>query len=94
VQALARRYTKEAIKTLATIMRDESYTPAVRVAAANALLDRGHGRPPQAIETSHGTTLVVMTGISRAPDQPLLITDVTDVTDVPNGTGDDADAVH
>jgi hypothetical protein len=30
-----------------------------------------------------------MTGISRAPDQPLLITDVTDVPD-----GDDADVVH
>ena len=90
VRELARKYTVEAIETLVEIMRDAQCTPAVRVAAANALLDRGHGRPPQAIETSNGTTLVVMTGIGRAPDQPLLI---TDVTDVPDETGD-ADAVH
>ena len=90
VRDLARKYTVEAIETLVEIMRDAQCTPAVRVAAANALLDRGHGRPPQAIETSHDTTLVVMTGIGRAPDQPLLI---TDVTDVPDETCD-ADAVH
>jgi hypothetical protein len=52
VRELARKYTVEAIETLVEIMRDEQSPPAVRVAAANALLDRGHGRPPQAIETS------------------------------------------
>ena len=57
MRELARKYTVEAIETLVEIMRDAQCTPAVRVAAANALLDRGHGRPPQAIETSNGTTL-------------------------------------
>jgi hypothetical protein len=39
----------EAITTLANIMHDEEAPPAARVAAANALLDRGYGKPTQPI---------------------------------------------
>jgi hypothetical protein len=47
VRDLARQHTVEAVETLAQIMRDKKQPAAARVAAANALLDRGYGRPPQ-----------------------------------------------
>jgi HEAT repeat protein len=49
VQDLARQQSPEAINTLATIMQNEKAPPAARVAAANALLDRGYGKPTQPI---------------------------------------------
>ena len=45
VQELARKHAPEAIKTLADIAKKG--TPAARVSAAIALLDRGYGKPPQ-----------------------------------------------
>lgn len=47
VRALAQGQTEEAINTLTAIMRDMKGPPAARVAAANAILDRGHGKAPQ-----------------------------------------------
>jgi hypothetical protein len=47
VQELARQKSPEAITPLANIMHDEKAPPAARVAAANALLDRGYGKPTQ-----------------------------------------------
>jgi hypothetical protein len=44
----ARKYTGECIETLADVMRN-SPRPRDRMAAANSLLDRGHGRPEQNI---------------------------------------------
>src|SRR6476620_448822 len=49
VQGLAREKSPEAINILANVMRDEKAPPAARVAAANALLDRGYGKPTQPI---------------------------------------------
>jgi hypothetical protein len=49
LQELARQKSPEAIITLANIMNDEKAPPAARVAAANALLDRGYGKPIQPI---------------------------------------------
>jgi hypothetical protein len=48
VRELARDYTQEAIAALASVMADGS-GPA-RVAAANALLDRGWGRAAQPVD--------------------------------------------
>jgi hypothetical protein len=48
VRLLARAYTEGAVKTLAEIM-DRGETDAVRISAANSLLDRGFGRPAQAV---------------------------------------------
>lgn len=47
VRAIARSYTREAIETLVEIMTDRDCAPAPRVAAANAILDRGYGKPLQ-----------------------------------------------
>jgi hypothetical protein len=52
VQALARQHTVSAIATLSKIMGDDSAPPAARVAAANAILDRGFGKPAQAVKVS------------------------------------------
>ena len=49
VQELAREKSPEAIETLSNIMHDTKAPPAARVAAANALLDRGYGKPTQPI---------------------------------------------
>ena len=47
---LARKHTPEAILTLAEIHADKGQAGAARVAAANALLDRGWGKPTQPID--------------------------------------------
>jgi uncharacterized protein DUF5681 len=71
VQELARVHTNKAIETLAAIMDSSNAPPAARVAAASAILDRGYGKPPQALEHSgDGIVLQVTTGILRAPDEP------------------------
>jgi len=48
VQALARQHAPQAIATLAEIMRNGKQERA-RIAAAEALLDRGYGKPTQRI---------------------------------------------
>jgi hypothetical protein len=49
VRELAREHTADAIQTLVSIMTNPKSAPAARVSAANALLDRGYGKPPQHI---------------------------------------------
>jgi hypothetical protein len=49
VQQLARQHSAEAIETLVAIMQNEKAPPAARAHAANSILDRGYGRPPQAV---------------------------------------------
>ena len=43
----ARAHTKEAVATLAEILADKKQPAPARVSAANALLDRGYGKPHQ-----------------------------------------------
>ena len=47
IQELARKHTIEALDVLVQIMLNEKAPPNARVAAANTLLDRGYGKPPQ-----------------------------------------------
>ena len=47
VRAIAQQYTEEAVLTLAEIMRDG--TNSERIAAADKLLDRAHGKPAQMV---------------------------------------------
>lgn len=49
VKLAAQAYTEEALKTLAKIMKTGA-SEAARVAAANSILDRGHGKPKQTID--------------------------------------------
>jgi hypothetical protein len=52
VEELARSYAAEAIRTLASIMRSAKAPASARSAAAQAILDRGFGRPRQTLR--HG----------------------------------------
>jgi Family of unknown function (DUF5681) len=54
VQELARQHTTTAIETLVSIMTNSKAAPAARVSAANALLDRGYGKPPQHMTGEQG----------------------------------------
>ena len=46
---LAREHTERAIETIANVMDDWSAEDRDRLAAANALLDRAHGKPVNAV---------------------------------------------
>ncbi|WP_147262617.1 DUF5681 domain-containing protein [Roseiarcus fermentans] len=50
VRISAQEHTLNAIHTLATIMNDSNASKQARIAAAQALLDRGHGRPSPPVE--------------------------------------------
>jgi cellobiose-specific phosphotransferase system component IIA len=47
--SLAREHTEQAIDVLAEVMADPFAENRERINAANSLLDRGHGKPNQAI---------------------------------------------
>ena len=49
IRSLARSYTELAVQTLAGIAQNSESDPA-RVSAANALLDRGWGKPAQPVD--------------------------------------------
>jgi hypothetical protein len=49
LRELARAGAGEAIGVLVAVMNDRKAAPAARIAAATALLDRGHGRPAQTV---------------------------------------------
>ncbi|TAA50992.1 MULTISPECIES: DUF5681 domain-containing protein [unclassified Shinella] len=49
VRELAQSQTENAIATLVSVMESLKSAPAARVAAATAILDRGWGKPLQAI---------------------------------------------
>lgn len=48
IKALAREYTAEALEALVGVLRD-SESDTARVSAANAILDRGYGKPSTVI---------------------------------------------
>lgn len=50
LRELARANTRVAVETLVKITQDDSAGPSARVAAACALLDRGHGRPVSEVD--------------------------------------------
>jgi hypothetical protein len=52
LKALARVHTELALKVLVDIIKDKQRSGNARVAAAREILDRGYGKPAQAIE--HG----------------------------------------
>lgn len=51
IREAAQEYTQEALEVLAEVMR-RGDSAAARVAAANSILDRGHGKPKQSVEAS------------------------------------------
>lgn len=64
IKSLARAHTESALNVLASIMNQPNAPPAARVAAAQALIDRGWGKAAQFIEavTTHRY-------VARVPDK-------------------------
>lgn len=50
VKEAASVYSADAVDTLAKIMQDVAQPAAARVSAANAILDRAHGKPKQTVD--------------------------------------------
>ena len=58
IKAIAQKYTAEAVRTLAKLMRD-SESDAARVGAIKEILDRGHGKSAQAMTGADGGPIIV-----------------------------------
>lgn len=56
VRNLARAWTMEALSTIKFIMDDERQGGAVRLAAANAILDRAWGKPESSVNLAYEGT--------------------------------------
>lgn len=52
VKHLAKEASIDAINTLVEVMKDKTSPPSARVTAAQAVLDRGWGKPTQTIEAT------------------------------------------
>jgi hypothetical protein len=70
IRSLARSHTRTAINVLVGIMRSKDATPAARVSAANAILDRGWGKAPQAIENGEDGAFELIHRIERVIVHP------------------------
>lgn len=57
---MAKDHAENALQVLAGIMNNSAEASSARVAAANALLDRAYGRPPQSLipPTGSGTLTI------------------------------------
>jgi hypothetical protein len=70
IRSLARSHSRTALNVLVGVMRSNEATPAARVAAANAILDRGWGKPAQALESANGGALEMIHRIERVIVHP------------------------
>ena len=70
IRSVARSHTRAAIRILAGIMRSDDATPAARLAAANAILDRGWGKATPPVETSEDGVLDLIHRIERIIVRP------------------------
>ena len=68
VKEAAAKYGAKAIAALADIATGIEYPPAARVSAAVALLDRGFGKPAQAITGPGGGAIQVQAIVRRIVD--------------------------
>lgn len=73
IRSLARGHTRTALNVLVGVMRNTKAPPPARIAAANAILDRGWGRAPQAIANGDDGALELIHKIERVivhPENP------------------------
>lgn len=70
VKEAASAYTAGAVAVLAEIMQSSGHPAAARVSAANALLDRAHGKPKQSVDVDgivNGALTVTYVGAPAGP---------------------------
>jgi hypothetical protein len=70
IRSLARSHTKTAVNVLVGIMRNADATPAARVSAANAILDRGWGKATQPLESGDDGSVKLIHRIERVIVHP------------------------
>lgn len=70
IRSLARSHTRTALRVLVGIMRSDDATPAARLSAANAILDRGWGKAAQPIEGGADGALELVHRVERVIVHP------------------------
>lgn len=70
LQEMAKDHAQDALSTLAKIMADVEQPAAARVSAANAILDRGYGKPPQAVQLGGDADNPIIHRITRTVIDP------------------------
>lgn len=70
IRSIARGHTRTAIRVLVGIMCSEDATPAARVSAANAILDRGWGKATQPVANSDDGAFELIHRIERVIVHP------------------------
>lgn len=70
IRSIARGHTRTAIRVLVGIMCSEDATPAARVSAANAILDRGWGKATQPVANSDEGAFELIHRIERVIVHP------------------------
>jgi hypothetical protein len=70
IRSLARSHTRTALNVLVGVMRNTKAPAPARIAAANAILDRGWGKAAQAVERGDGNALELIHRIERVIVQP------------------------
>src|SRR5438045_1583316 len=73
IRSLARSHTRTAITVLVRVMKSEDATPAARVSAANAILDRGWGKATQPLESGDEGSLKIIHRIERIIVHPEIV---------------------
>lgn len=68
IKEAASEYSDAALKVLVRVMNDKEAPAAAQVAAANAVLDRAHGKPKQALDVdAKGLGPVSVTYVANGP---------------------------
>lgn len=70
IRSLARSHTRTAINALVGVMKAKDASHAARVSAAIAILDRGWGRPVQALQNGEDGALELIHKIERVIVHP------------------------
>ena len=70
IRSLARSHTRTALNVLVGVMRNTKAPAPARIAAANAILDRGWGKATQTIENGDDGVLEVIHRIERVIVHP------------------------
>ena len=71
IATMAKTHGREALAVLLEVARDGTAPHAARVSAANALLDRGYGRPSQAVNLGGDQNNPIIHQITRTIIDPI-----------------------